>query len=50
MDTIYFIIKKKDGARIGHINGWMHGIMCVEIGFALVPSERGKDYGTKLSD
>ena len=46
-DTIFFIIKKKDGAKIGHINGWMHGRICVEIGFALVPSERGKDYGTE---
>jgi RimJ/RimL family protein N-acetyltransferase len=46
-DTIFFIIKKKDGVKIGHINGWMHGRICVEIGFALVPSERGKDYGTE---
>jgi len=45
-DTIFFIIEKKDGAKIGHINGWMQGRM-TEIGFALVPSERRKGYGTE---
>ena len=45
-DTIFFIIEKKDGARIGHISGWMRGRM-MEIGFALVRSERGKGYGTE---
>ena len=46
-DTIFFIIEKKDGTKIGHIGGWMHGRICMEIGFALVPSERGKGYGTE---
>jgi len=46
-NTIFFIIEKKDGTKIGHINGWMHGRICVEIGFALVSSERGKSYGTE---
>ena len=46
-DTLFFIVEKKDGAKIGHINGWRHGRICVEIGFALVPSERGKGYGTE---
>ena len=45
-DTIFFIIEKKDGTKIGHINGFMRGRM-MEIGFALVPSERGKGYGTE---
>ena len=45
-DTIFFIIEKKDGAKIGHINGWMRGRM-MEIGFAVVPGERRKGYGTE---
>ncbi len=46
-DTIFFIIEKKEGTKIGHIGGFMHGRICVEIGFAIVPSERGKGYGTE---
>jgi RimJ/RimL family protein N-acetyltransferase len=46
-DTIFFIIEKRDGPKIGHIGGWKRGRICVEIGFALVPSERGKGYGTE---
>jgi len=46
-DTVFFMIERKDGAKIGHISGWRHGRICVEIGFALVPSERGKGYGTE---
>ncbi len=46
-DTIFFMIERRDGAKIGHISGWRHGRICVEIGFALVPSERGKGYGTE---
>lgn len=45
-DTNFFIIEKKGGTKIGHINGWMRG-RTMEIGFALVPSERGKGYGTE---
>jgi|Deesub1362B_J571_1020462.scaffolds.fasta_scaffold00654_6 diamine N-acetyltransferase len=45
-NTIFFIIEKKDGVKIGHINGWMLG-RTMEIGFALTPSERGKGYGTE---
>jgi len=44
--TTFFIIEKKDGIKIGHINGFMRGRM-MEIGFALVPSEREKGYGTE---
>lgn len=44
--TIFFIIEKKDGAKIGHISGWMID-RTMEIGFALVPNERSKGYGTE---
>ena len=43
-NTIFFIIEKKDGLKIGHIGSWMLG-KTMEIGFALVPSERRKGYG-----
>lgn len=45
-NTIFFTIEKKDQTMIGHINGWMRGRM-MEIGFAVVPNERGKGYGTE---
>ncbi len=51
MEWVDFIIQKKDGTRIG----WMpHYISSqnfgwVEIGFYLVPSERGKGYGTEAT-
>ncbi|NIO37328.1 GNAT family N-acetyltransferase [Candidatus Bathyarchaeota archaeon] len=45
-NTIFYIIEKKDKVRIGHITGWMIG-RAIEIGFALIPSERGKGYGTE---
>lgn len=43
-----FIILKKDGVPIGDINhrgGTQHSPM--EIGYALVPNERGRGYGTE---
>lgn len=46
-DTIFFMIEK-DGVNIGHIGGWNIGRICVAIGFALIPSERGKGYGTEV--
>lgn len=45
-NTVFFVIEKKDGVKIGHINGWMIG-RAMELGFALIPSERGKGYGTE---
>ena len=45
-NTMFYIIEKKDGVKIGHITGWMIG-RTMEIGFALIPSERGKGYGTE---
>jgi ribosomal-protein-alanine N-acetyltransferase len=44
--TTFFIVEKKDGAKIGHIGGWMIG-KTMEIGFALVPNERRKGHGTQ---
>jgi RimJ/RimL family protein N-acetyltransferase len=43
-NTIFFIIEKKDGMMIGHIGSWKLG-RTMEMGFALVPSERRKGYG-----
>ena len=45
--TIFFIIEKKDGTKIGHIGAYMGTRTSWEIGYALVPSERGKGYGTE---
>jgi len=45
-NTIFYIIEKKDGVKIGHIAGWMIG-RTMEMGFALIPSERRKGYGTE---
>jgi RimJ/RimL family protein N-acetyltransferase len=48
LDT-FFIIEKKDGTRIGHITSFVMGEWRgkMEIGYAIVPSERGKGYGTE---
>lgn len=45
-DTVFFIVEKKDGGKIGHVNGWMRGRM-MEIGYAIVPCERCKGYGAE---
>lgn len=45
-DTIFFIIEKKDGTRIGHVGSFPRG-RSMQIGYAVVPSERGKGYGTE---
>ena len=44
--TIFFMIERKDGTKIGHISSWTRG-KTREMGYALVPSERGKGYGTE---
>ena len=48
LDNHEFLIEKKDGTKIGHIgygkcplHGWL------EIGFAMIPRERNKGYGTE---
>lgn len=45
-DTIFFIVEKKDGTRIGHVGSFPWG-RSMEIGYAIVPSERGKGCGTE---
>ncbi len=47
-----FIIKKKDGSKIGfmfhfHVLHLGTGTKQLEIGYTLLPSERGKGYGTE---
>jgi RimJ/RimL family protein N-acetyltransferase len=39
-----FFIEKKDGTKIGVVNTFPAGDL-LEIGFTLIPSERGKGYG-----
>jgi RimJ/RimL family protein N-acetyltransferase len=45
-DTKWFFIEKKDGIKIGTMFHWLNGNL-LEIGYVLVPSERGKGYGTE---
>lgn len=42
----WFIIEKKDGRKIGTIGHFTRGKL-LEIGYALIPSERGKGYCTE---
>jgi len=51
-ETKVFIIEKKDGSKIGHI--WHFNMLAPyakmqEIGYGLVPSERGKGYCTEAT-
>jgi len=48
MGNVEFIIEKKDGKKIGHI-GYGKDILheWIEIGYATIPSERKKGYGTE---
>jgi ribosomal-protein-alanine N-acetyltransferase len=45
-DTKWFIIEKKDGNKIGFIANFLIGRL-QEVGYALVPNERNKGYGTE---
>jgi RimJ/RimL family protein N-acetyltransferase len=45
-DTKWFFIEKKDGTKIGTIFQWPIGNL-LEIGYVLVPGERGKGYCTE---
>ena len=45
--TTFFIVEKKEGTEIGHIASWTRG-KTIELGYALIPSERGKGYGTEM--
>lgn len=42
-----FFIEKKDGAKIGVVNTFPASGGLLEIGFTLIPNERGKGYGTE---
>jgi aminoglycoside 6'-N-acetyltransferase len=43
-----FIIEKKDGTKIGFIAHWfVQPNRMMEIGYDLIPNERGKGYGTE---
>jgi RimJ/RimL family protein N-acetyltransferase len=42
-DTKWFFIEKKDGTKIGTVSHFLRGNL-MEIGYALLPSERGKGY------
>jgi RimJ/RimL family protein N-acetyltransferase len=43
LGTKFFFIEKKDGSKVGTIWHYQEGRL-LEIGYALVPSERGKGY------
>jgi len=45
-DVKWFLIEKKDGSKIGGIGHFPKGKL-IEIGYALIPSERGKGYCTE---
>ena len=48
IDFRVFIIQKKDGTKIGDIHyRFVHPCRWMEIVYALIPSERGKGYGTE---
>jgi diamine N-acetyltransferase len=44
-DEKWFFIQQKDGTKIGFIGTHLNGAL--EIGYALIPSKRGKGYGTE---
>jgi ribosomal-protein-alanine N-acetyltransferase len=45
-DSKWFIVEKKDGSRIGFVYHELKGGQ-LEIGYALLPSERNRGYGTE---
>jgi len=47
-ETKWFFIEKKDGSKIGGISHFPAGKL-LEIGYALIPSERGKGYCTEAA-
>jgi RimJ/RimL family protein N-acetyltransferase len=48
MEQTVFIVEKKDRTKIGYIWHWFDGYFSrMEIGYALIPSERNKGYGTE---
>jgi RimJ/RimL family protein N-acetyltransferase len=45
-DKVWFLITKKDGSVVGHFGMVVMG-SCWEIGYVLIPNERGKGYCTE---
>ena len=45
-DEKFFLIEKKDGSKIGSIGHYRWGNM-LEIGYSIIPDERGKGYCTE---
>jgi ribosomal-protein-alanine N-acetyltransferase len=45
-EKVWFLIQKKDGSKIGFL-GLRVFLSCWEIGYVLIPSERGKGYCTE---
>jgi ribosomal-protein-alanine N-acetyltransferase len=45
-DQQHFFIEKKDGSKIGYIGTHLFGGL-LEVGYALVPAERGRGYATE---
>jgi len=45
--TAYFLIQKRDGTNIGLIAHFGQSSGSITIGYALMPSEQGKGYGTE---
>jgi len=46
----WFFVEKKDGKKIGYVAHWVahaHGSDLTELGYSLIPNERGKGYGSE---
>jgi len=43
----WFFVEKKDGSKLGYVAHYLAAGKLTEIGYALVPNERGKGYGTE---
>ena len=48
-DSKWFIVEKKDGSKIGSIGYFLATGNLVEIGYSLIPNERGKGYCTEAA-
>lgn len=49
LDKKFFVVEKKDGSKIGLVGHFPAGEKLLEIGFMLVPDERGKGYCTEAA-
>ena len=48
-ESKWFIVEKKDGSKIGSIGYFMATGNLLEIGYSLIPNERGKGYCTEAA-